>query len=189
MNEQMPLTAAQAVLAEVKCAVATAGLLAKRRVHVRTEHVGELCQFADGTTSRVYRETIVDRPPTADPAVLIVGFRLRGVHGRRAHALFRFESLLNTPLFVGFPGFVSKLWMAHDSQALYRGVYEWDGPHLAEDYARALWRVLALVSAPGSVRYQLLPGLRRDDLLRRPELAGPGPREWWRLTGTQADVE
>jgi hypothetical protein len=30
--------------------------------------------------------------------------------------LFRAESLLNTPLFVGFPGFVSKLWLAHDEQ-------------------------------------------------------------------------
>jgi hypothetical protein len=32
--------------------------------------------------------------------VLVVGFRLRAVHGQPAHALFRFESLFNTPLFV-----------------------------------------------------------------------------------------
>jgi hypothetical protein len=36
------------------------------------------------------------------PAVLVVGFRLRGVRGQLAHALFRCESLFNTPLFVGF---------------------------------------------------------------------------------------
>ena len=36
------------------------------------------------------------------PAVLVVGFRLRGVRGRLAHALFRCESLFNTPLFVGY---------------------------------------------------------------------------------------
>src|SRR5688572_5354701 len=52
------------------------------------------------------------------------------------HALFRWESLLNTPLFVGFAGFVSKLWLAHDEDGVYRGFYEWDGPARAEYYAR-----------------------------------------------------
>lgn len=107
----------------------------------------------------------MDREPPSDPAVLIVGFRLRGVRSRCAHAVFRFESLFDTPLFVGFPGLASKLWMAHDTQGLYRGVYEWDGAHRAEDYARALWWVLALVSAPESIRYHVVSGLRRDELL------------------------
>jgi hypothetical protein len=85
-----------------------------------------------------------------------------------AHALFRFESLFNTPLFVGFPGFVSKLWVAHDSNDIYRGVYEWDGATLAEDYVRTLWRVLALVCVPGSIHYEIVPGLTRGELLRDP---------------------
>jgi hypothetical protein len=88
--------------------------------------------------------------------------------------LFRWESLLNTPLFVGFPGYVSKLWMTCDERGRYRGVYEWDGPQRAADYARALWRVLALVSVRGSIHYQVLPGLRRRDLPL--EAAGPS---WW----------
>ena len=109
-----------------------------------------------------------------DPCVLVVEFRLRLVRGR-GHALFRWESLLNTPLFVGFPGFVSKLWMTCDERGRYRGIYEWAGPQQAEDYARALWRVLALVSVPGSIGYQVLPGLHRSDL----PLAADG-LEWWR---------
>ena len=116
--------------------------------------------------------------------MLIVEFRLRAVRGR-GHAAFRLESTLNTPLFVGFPGFVSKLWLADDERGRYRGVYEWDGPKLAENYARALWRVLALVSVRGSVHYVVLPGLRRDALLDRPAVAagtaGSAPA-WWRLT-------
>jgi hypothetical protein len=95
--------------------------------------------------------------------------------------MFRFESRFNTPLFVGFPGFVSKLWMTHDANGLYRGVYEWDGPDLAESYARTLWRVLALVSTAGSIHYQVLPGLRRDDVLRQPHLLNSYPgNQWWR---------
>ena len=100
-----------------------------------------------------------------------------------ADDLFRFESLLNTPLFVGFDGFVSKLWLAHDVRGTYRGVYEWDGAHLAETYARALWRVLALVSARGSIRYHVIPAMHRDQLLQDPPTVSAERREdWWQLT-------
>lgn len=139
---------------------------AQRRIHLPRDHVGRHLRLPDGTAARVYRETVVGRGPAADPCVLVVAFRLRGVRGR-GHALFRWESLLNTPLFVGFPGLVSKLWLAHDSRGTYRGrgLYEWDGPRAAAAYARALWRVLALVSVTGSIDYRIAPGLRRDDIL------------------------
>jgi hypothetical protein len=141
--------------------------------------------FADGTCGRVYRETVVSRVPS-DPCVLVVGFRLRGVRGR-GHAWFRAESILNTPLFVGFPGFGSKLWLAHDRRGRYRGVYEWDGPGQAEHYARALWRVLELGCEDGSVGYRVLPGLRRDEVLAEPHLLDGSATEdspaWWRVVG------
>jgi len=154
--------------------VRTAGLLRHRRVHLPPEQVGRWFRFADGTSARVYRDTTVDRGAVREPCVLVVEFQLRLVRGW-GHALFRRESLLNTPLFAGFPGFVSKLWLTCDECGRYRSVYEWDGPRQARDYARALWRVLALVSVPGSIRYQVLPGLRRDDL----PLALADPASWW----------
>ena len=123
-------------------------------------------RFADGTSARVFRETVIDCGATQDPCLLVVEFRLRAIRGW-GHAAFRRESLLNTPLFAGFSGLVSKLWLANDELGRYRGIYEWDGPQRAEAYARALWRVLALVSVPGSIHYFVLPGLRRDDLLSR----------------------
>jgi hypothetical protein len=170
--ERPPLAYGTALRALIDCAANTARLLRRRRIHLPAGHVGMWLRFADGTSARVYRETIVDRGATADPCVLVVEFRLRAVRGR-GHAAFRAESLLNTPLFVGFPGFVSKLWLAADEHGRYRGVYEWDGPRRAEAYARALWRVLALVSVPGSIHYIVLPGLRRDEALERPQvLAG-----------------
>ena len=67
----------------------------------------------------------------------------------------------------------------------YRGVYQWDGPERAEQYARALWRVLELVSVPGSIHYIVVPGLRRDDVLATPHLldrpAWDSQDAWWRL--------
>jgi hypothetical protein len=182
--ERPPLTYPAALRALAGCMANTGRLLWQRRMHLPRERVGMQLRFADGTSARVYRETAVDRGPTLDPCVLIVEFRLRAVRGG-GHAAFRLESMLNTPLFAGFPGFVSKLWLADDERGRYRGVYEWDGPQLAEDYARALWRVLALVSVQGSVHYVVLPRLRRDMLLDRPALGADVGESaaWWRLAG------
>ena len=180
--EQPPLAYPAALRALAGCFVTTTRLLWQRRMHLPAGRVGMRLRFADGTSARVYRETALDRGATLDPSVLVVEFRLRAVRGR-GHAAFRRESLLNTPLFAGFPGLVSKLWLAHDEQGRYRGLYEWDGPRLAENYARALRRVLALVSARGSIHYVVLPGLRRDVLLAQPQVVQDDAAEWWRLTG------
>jgi hypothetical protein len=181
--ERPPLAYPAALRELAGCFASTVRLLWQHRMRLPRGRTGMLLRFADGTSGRVYRETVVDRDPTLDPCVLVVEFRLRAVDGRW-HAAFRLESLLNTPLFAGFPGFVSKLWLAHDERGRYRGMYEWDGPQLAESYARALWRVLALVSVPGSVHYVVLPGLRRDVLLETPHVlasTAPDAAEWWRL--------
>jgi hypothetical protein len=183
-STQFPLPYRVAVSAEIRCIANTIRLLARRRIHMPAEHIGKRLSFADGTSARVYRETIVDRGETKDPCVLVVCFRLRAIHGR-GHDLFRAESLLNTPLFVGFPGYVSKLWLDHDEHGIYRGVYEWDGPGRAEYYARSLWRVLAVGSVQNSIRYKVLPELRRDEMLDAPHrldaTALPDAGAWWRL--------
>lgn len=184
-NDQSPLPYHIAALGTLRCIVKTAELLARHRIHQPSTLVGMRLHFADGTSARVYRDTIVDRDPApSDPCVLVVEFSLRAVRGW-GHTLFRMESQLIVPLFVGYPGYVSKLWLANDQHGAYRGVYEWDGAERAEYYARCLWRVLALVSMPGSIHYHVLPGRRRDDLLashQRAEPAAPEERrEWWRV--------
>jgi hypothetical protein len=183
-NEQAPAPYGTSAWGTIRCIASTVGLLARGRLRLPADHVGVRLHFADGTSAPIYRETVVDGRAPADPCVLVVAFRLRFIRGR-GHAAFRAESLLNTPLFVGYPGFVSKLWLAHDEHGVYRGVYEWDGPGRAEHYARSLWRVLALGSVPASIRYRVLPGLRRDDVLADPSVLNPiDPADdaaWWRL--------
>ncbi|EMF29713.1 hypothetical protein H114_07466 [Streptomyces gancidicus BKS 13-15] len=182
MGEQGPLAPGEAWRAVAACFLTTFALLSRHRIRLPKERVGVRLDFADGTGARVYRETRLGSGLAKDPCTLVVVFRLRLVRGP-AHALFRRESLLNTPLFVGFPGFTSKLWLAHDERGRYRGVYEWDGPRRAEHYARSLWRVLALVSEPGSIRYAIVPGLRRDAVIADPPPAGgpePEAAAWWR---------
>ena len=185
--ESPPLPPTVALAGVVRCIAVAGMLLVRRRVHLSDEHVGMRVSFADGTTSRIYRETTIDRPPASQPCALVVEFRLRGVRGL-GHAAFRLESLLNTPLFVGFTGFVSKLWLANDERGTYRGLYEWDGPEAAEHYARCLWWVLALVSARDSIHYRVQPGTHSDDLLHQPSLIDASVTSdsagWWRPVAT-----
>ncbi|MET9295824.1 hypothetical protein [Streptomyces sp. NPDC003077] len=182
MSGQRPEARGTAWRSVASCFIASLALLARGRVAQPATRVGERLCFADGSSARVYRETRLGSGVAKDPCTLVVVFRLRLVRGP-LHALFRPVSLLNTPLFVGFPGFTSKLWLAHDEQGRYRGVYEWDGAGRAEHYARSLWRVPALVSVPGSIRYAVLPGPHRDDALARPRLvADVAPEDtaaWW----------
>jgi hypothetical protein len=57
----------------------------------------------------------------AEGVGLVVGFRLRGIRSRRAHAMFRFESRVNPPLFFWLSVIRLQAWVANDSQGLYRG--------------------------------------------------------------------
>ncbi|MCX5046341.1 hypothetical protein OG921_24515 [Aldersonia sp. NBC_00410] len=142
-------------------------LLVAGRIHQPRANIDAVAAIPDGTHGRVYRETTVDGPPAAEPVVLVVEFRLRGVHGW-GHRLFRWESLFNTPMFVGFPGFVSKLWLAHDERERYRGIYDWDGARSADFYAKSLSWVLVLVCVPGSISYEIVEGRKRNDWIELP---------------------
>jgi hypothetical protein len=186
MGDRPPLVFRCAIRGLARSVLTTAGLLARRQVRRPRERVGQVISFADGSRSRVYRETALARHEIRAPAVLVIAFKLRWVRGL-GHAMFRAESLLNTPLFVGFPGLVSKLWLANDDNGTYRGVYQWDGPERAHAYARALWWALSLVSERGSIRYVVLPGRHRDEWLHESSSQLPGPDEvgaWWRVTAT-----
>ena len=183
-SERSPLPLRHATRALVRCALQTMRLLARRGIQQPREHLGARISFADGTAGIVYRETVIVRAPPDSPAVLVVGFRLHCVRGESAHRLFRFESQLNTILFAGFPGLISKLWLRHDEHNYYRGFYEWDGADLAVDYVRALWWALALVSDRQSIHYAVLPGVNRNAVLADPisidtDLSA-SPGGWWR---------
>jgi hypothetical protein len=172
-------------------AVEVVRLLARHQLRWPRAHVGDRLQFQDGTTSRVFRETILE-VPAREPALLVVQFRLRVLgRARLPHRLFRAESIANTPLFAGFPGFRSKLWLCDDATGTYRGIYEWDGADRATAYAETLSMLLRPVCAPGSVMYQVVAGTRRDEYLTHPESvprSGATDR-WWQLRSGWATAD
>lgn len=174
------------VQAFIRSIVATGRLAVTGRLRSPQTYLGRRLHFADGTTSFVFRETAVREADAADPAVLVVRFRLWAL-GRSPllHAFFRRECILHTPLFAGFPGFRSKLWASDTATGVYRGVYQWDGADQAADYAATLARLLRPFSTRGSVSYHVIPGLLREDALRDPDRMAAAPAgeqdAWWRL--------
>ena len=86
--ERPPLAYPATLRALAGCFANVMRLLGQRRLHLPRGQVGMRLRFTDGTSARVYRETVVDRGPALDPCVLIVEFRLRAVRGR-GHAAFR----------------------------------------------------------------------------------------------------
>ena len=188
-GEERPLRFGCAIRALLACGWRAMVLIFRRGIHQPAGNIGRCIAFADGTTAEVYRETVIDCPPLQRPAVLVVCFRLRGIRREWGHSLFRLESELNTVLFAGFPGLVSKLWLRHDQRGVYRGLYQWDDPERAVEYVRALWWALAAVSEPGSIHYAVLPGLDRDEVVTNPAVVdtrAAAPGGWWRPAGVAA---
>jgi hypothetical protein len=157
----------------------TGWLLARGRLRSPRSHVGHRIVFADGSVFRVFRET-VSVAPCPDRAVLVVRFQLRLLgRSRFGHALFRVESLANTPLFAGFPGFRSKLWLTDERTGEYRGLYDWAGAGAAESYANALVALLRPVCVPRSVGFHVEPDAPRDRDLQAAAVGANQAGDWW----------
>jgi hypothetical protein len=72
--------------------------------------------------------------------------------------------------------------LGDDGTRVYRGVYQWEGATEAGAYARRMVGLLAPFSNRGTARHHLVPGLRRADYLRDPEMTSGGQQDaWWRL--------
>jgi hypothetical protein len=149
-----------------------------------SEHVGARLAFADGTTSTVFRETRAVDAAMDEPAVLVIRFRLALLDDLASlHLGFRHECALHTPLFAGYPGFRSKLWLDDRETRLYRGVYQWDGFEAAVAYARRMVGLLAPFSNRGAARFHVARGVRLTEYLLDPDAtSGDESDAWWRLT-------
>jgi hypothetical protein len=151
---------------ETWCAVSTLGLIARHKLGQPTDLVDSHIEFADGSVSRIYRETRMRDPETTPQVMLAVRFRLRFIGSSRlGHALFRFESLFNTLLFAAHRGFHSKLWLTDPTTDYYRGIYEWEDEESATEYAETLRTVLVPWVERGSFAYRIMSGISRPDFL------------------------
>lgn len=170
------------VAVELRCALATVQLLLRHRLRLPHDLLDEEIGFGDGTTSRVYRETVMSGLRVAPRVVLAVRFRLRLIDNRRAwHALFRLESMFNTLLFAAHPGFHTKLWVTDLETGYYRGIYEWQDSRSAVEYLETLRVVLRPWVEPDSFAYRILDTSREDYLSGRlaDEQSPQSDELWW----------
>jgi hypothetical protein len=131
-----------------------------------TSRLGRRYRVDRGGVYDVFRETDGDDGVTGDPAVLVVGFRLKIIGANPvAHWLFQRVCLLTTPFWSGFRGFRVKLWMVDQDTKNYLGIYQWAGEENARAYAEALCRVLRPLSTRDSVWYDLEPEQALDPYL------------------------
>jgi hypothetical protein len=171
------------VRAEFRCVLSTLALLMGGRIRMPREMVGREIVFADGSRSRIYRETAMRDVGSSPEVMLAVRFRLRLIGSSRVgHALFRFESLFNTLLFAAHRGFHTKLWLTDRSTNYYRGIYEWQDADSAAEYAEVLRVVLSPWAVSGSFGYRVIERTRRTDYLEgqvEPDSSDISKDLWW----------
>jgi hypothetical protein len=148
-----PLDRRQVAVQAARCVVRSGVLVARRELHVDPHRPGWVATLPDGRAFHVYRSTWSSEPAAGELVVLSVWFRLRAVpaHAWWRRWLFERESLLNTLLFAGFPGYRTKWWMVDLDTNEFAGRYTWVGRDAAERYARYITSLLRPLSVPGSV--------------------------------------
>lgn len=141
-----------------RCAGVVVALLCRRQLHLRSSRVGSTIRVPDGREFIVFRESWRDEEVKATTVILLVWFRLRGIPAgaRIRRWLFERESILNTALYAGMPGFRVKLWMVDERTSGYAGLYEWDGETRARWYGRYISAVLRPLSVPSSVGFDVV---------------------------------
>jgi hypothetical protein len=175
---------AAVLFAEIRCVLATLGLLRRNELAQPREEVGRVIEFADCTRSRIYRETVMRSRCDDGLVLMVVRFRLRLIGtSRLGHWLFRCESVLNTVLFAGHRGFQTKLWLTDSSTGYYRGIYEWRGRTSAEEYAETLRVVLHPGVEQGSFAYRVIENQSRQNylegLVTQSQGAVHAGQGWW----------
>jgi hypothetical protein len=136
-------------------ALRTLRLLTRGRLHVDRAQVGRRVETEQGAFT-VFRATSCDGT-VPGTVTLFVWFHLRGIAAgaRWRRAAFERLSILNTPLFAGFAGYLVKLWMVDPASADYAGLYSWTTRADAERYGQYITSLLAPLSTPGSVGFSV----------------------------------
>lgn len=138
----------------IRSALNTLGFVIAGRLHFPSKRIGEVVTDAAGQSFTVFRQVSVD--PTGDQpaqpgAVLILHFRVTNM----SPEVNQIYSLLPLPLYIGDPGFRSKLFTINGENC--QSIYEWDTVQDAEKYVNSVaLKTILLRAVPGSVSYQIV---------------------------------
>lgn len=137
-------------------------------LHLRKNRLGKRFKAPNGKVYQVFRETFSDKVYKKKEVTLIVAFRLKFIGSNSFfHWLFQRLCLLDTPLWVGFPGFKEKFWMVEPKTKDYLGIYKYEGKENALKYANYICSILRPVSTKNSVWYKIFEEKFEDYLKKR----------------------
>lgn len=133
----------------------TIGFAASGRLHYPKDRIGEVITDERGKPYTVFRQVVVDPTPgqAAIPgAVLTIEFKVTSM----SPAMNEFYSGLPLPLYMGDPGFRSKIFTIDRADC--RSIYEWDSEKDAKNYVDSIALKTILARAvPGSVSWKIVP--------------------------------
>ena len=132
----------------------TLGFAVTGRLHFPNQRIGEIVTDDRGEQFTIFRQVVVDPAkdqPENPGAILDLHFRVTNMSDQ-ANELY---SLIPLPLYIGDPGFRSKLFTINGEDC--QSIYEWDTPQEAQKYVNsfALKTILAR-SVPGSMTYKIV---------------------------------
>jgi hypothetical protein len=158
-TDRTALTPLRTVGLSLVCVARTAWLLVRGKLHIDHSQDGRWALLPDGRTYEIFRRTTSSAADedAGELVTLAVWFHLRLVPAwaQRRRTIFERESILNTLLFAGFAGYVSKLWMVDPETNEFAGLYEWRGREEAERYAHYITSVLRPLSSHGRVGWEI----------------------------------
>jgi hypothetical protein len=131
----------------------TIGFAVSGRLHYPVDRLGQVIADERGKPYAVFREVVVDpapEQPRFPGAVLTIELKVTNM----SPAMNRFYSGLPLPLYMGDPGFRSKVFTIDGQDC--RSIYEWDTEEEARDYVGSIALKTILARAvPGSVSWKI----------------------------------
>lgn len=143
------MISASSPLNPVSSVLKTIGFVVTGRLHFPTQRIGEVVIDEEGRRFTIFREVVVDPTKTQSEhpgAVLTLHFKVTNISPKAN----KFYSLLPLPLYIGDPGFRSKLFTINGEYC--QSIYEWDTVQDAENYVSSMaMKTILRRAVPGSV--------------------------------------
>jgi hypothetical protein len=148
------LISVRAPLNPITSTIKTIGFAVTGRLHLPAEHIGNIVTSAEGEGFTIFREVVVD--PTSDQpghpgAILTIHFKVTNMSPQ----LNQLYSLVPLPLYIGYPGFRSKLFTINGEDC--QSIYAWDSVQEAQNYVNSVaLKTILMRAVPGSVHWEIV---------------------------------
>jgi hypothetical protein len=135
-----------------------------RKIRFKKGRTGKTVQMLNGHRFTIFRHAVRrSKNKNKEPAVFCVRFHVSGMSPERNIQF----SLIPMLFILGLPGFQEKYWMINRRNGDFQGLYQWASEEDAKNYADSFaMKFMTNRSVPGSLSYEIIPGIGLDDHLR-----------------------